>query len=83
MNATYTRPLIHTMTILFLLLLLQVKKLQDRVSKAREDVSRAKDRYEAALIEIAEYNPKYMEEMTIVFAKAQQVREARSASETN
>lgn len=39
----------------------QVKKLQERVSKAKEDVQKNKEKYEAALREIKDYNPKYVE----------------------
>lgn len=39
----------------------QVKKLQDRVTKAKEEVSRSREKYEQSLREISDYNPKYIE----------------------
>lgn len=55
----------------------QVKKLQDRVSKAKEEVQRCSDKYDVALREINEQNPKYIEDMTHVFEKAQESESAR------
>ncbi|XP_069187916.1 protein kinase C and casein kinase substrate in neurons protein 1 isoform X5 [Procambarus clarkii] len=55
----------------------QVKKLQDRVSKAKEEVSRGREKYDVVLHEISEYNPKYIEEMTHVFEKAQEAESKR------
>ncbi|KAK8743188.1 hypothetical protein OTU49_001586 [Cherax quadricarinatus] len=55
----------------------QVKKLQDRVSKAKEEVSRGREKYDVCLNEISEYNPKYIEEMTHVFEKAQEAESKR------
>ncbi|KAG7155510.1 kinase C and casein kinase substrate in neurons protein 2-like [Homarus americanus] len=55
----------------------QVKKLQDRVSKAKEEVSRGREKYEICLREISDYNPKYLEEMTHVFDKAQEAESKR------
>ncbi|XP_068208945.1 protein kinase C and casein kinase substrate in neurons protein 1 isoform X3 [Palaemon carinicauda] len=55
----------------------QVKKLRDRVSKASEEVSRGREKYDAALRDISEYNPKYIEEMTHVFEKAQEAESKR------
>ncbi|CAL4068486.1 unnamed protein product, partial [Meganyctiphanes norvegica] len=54
-----------------------VKKLQDRVSKAKEEVQRCSDKYDVALREINETNPKYIEDMTHVFEKAQESESAR------
>nr|XP_053636629.1 protein kinase C and casein kinase substrate in neurons protein 2-like isoform X2 [Cherax quadricarinatus] len=54
-----------------------VKKLQDRVSKAKEEVSRGREKYDVCLNEISEYNPKYIEEMTHVFEKAQEAESKR------
>lgn len=51
---------------------LQVKKMQDRVQKSKEEVQKGKDKYNLALKEITEYNPKYMEDMTVVFEKCQE-----------
>ena len=55
----------------------QVRKLQERVQKAKEEVQRTKEKYEAALQEINSYNPKYMEDMTEVFEKCQQMETQR------
>ncbi|XP_065333471.1 protein kinase C and casein kinase substrate in neurons protein 1 isoform X1 [Cloeon dipterum] len=49
-----------------------VKKMQDRVQKSKEEVQKCKDKYNQALREITEYNPKYMEDMTVVFEKCQE-----------
>lgn len=45
--------------------------MQDRVSKTKEDVQRCKEKYETALQELNSYNPKYMEDMSVVFDKCQ------------
>ncbi|KAF4531753.1 hypothetical protein B566_EDAN014493 [Ephemera danica] len=55
----------------------QVKKMQDRVQKSKEEVQKGKEKYEAALQEINAYNPKYMEDMTVVFDKCQEVEAQR------
>lgn len=55
----------------------QVKKLQDRVARCKEEVQRTRERYEAALQEINEYNAKYMEDMTVVFDKCQEFEQRR------
>ncbi|XP_063992524.1 protein kinase C and casein kinase substrate in neurons protein 1 isoform X1 [Diachasmimorpha longicaudata] len=54
-----------------------VKKMQDRVQKTKEEVQKAKEKYEASLQEINQYNPKYMEEMTQVFEKCQEMEAQR------
>ena len=41
-----------------------MKKLQDRVTKTKDQVSRCRDNYEAALHDLNNYNAKYMEDMT-------------------
>lgn len=46
--------------------------MQDRVQKSKEEVQKGKDKYNVALKEITEYNPKYMEDMTVVFEKCQE-----------
>ncbi|XP_050735276.1 protein kinase C and casein kinase substrate in neurons protein 2-like isoform X3 [Eriocheir sinensis] len=56
---------------------MKMKKLTDRVSKAKEEVARGKEKYEAALREISDYNPKYIEDMTHVFEKAQESESKR------
>ncbi|KAL1110216.1 hypothetical protein AAG570_008293 [Ranatra chinensis] len=55
----------------------QVKKMQDRVMKTKEDVQRGKEKYEVALQELNSYNPKYMEDMTVVFDKCQAMETQR------
>ncbi|KAK6626379.1 hypothetical protein RUM43_006690 [Polyplax serrata] len=55
----------------------QVKKMQDRVQKSKEDVQKGKEKYEAALAELNSYNPKYIEEMTVVFGKCQDMEAER------
>ncbi|XP_076663997.1 protein kinase C and casein kinase substrate in neurons protein Synd isoform X2 [Andrena cerasifolii] len=55
----------------------QVKKMQDRVQKTKEEVQKAKEKYEATLQEINQYNPKYMEDMTQVFEKCQEMEAQR------
>ncbi|XP_076351552.1 protein kinase C and casein kinase substrate in neurons protein 1-like isoform X2 [Tachypleus tridentatus] len=55
----------------------QVKKMQDRVAKCKDDVQRTKERYEQALREINDYNAKYMEDMTVVFDKCQEFEQKR------
>lgn len=59
------------------LFLLQVRKLQERVQRAKEEVQRTKEKYEAALQEINSYNPKYIEDMQEVFDKCQQMEAQR------
>lgn len=55
----------------------QVKKMQDRVAKTKDDVQRCKEKYEIALQELNSYNPKYMEDMTVVFEKCQTLEAQR------
>lgn len=55
----------------------QVRKLQERVQRAKEAVQQTKEKYDAALQEINAYNPKYMEDMTEVFDKCQQMETQR------
>ncbi|XP_031828754.1 protein kinase C and casein kinase substrate in neurons protein Synd isoform X5 [Nomia melanderi] len=55
----------------------QVKKMQDRVQKTKEEVQKAKEKYEATLQEINQYNPKYMEDMTQVFDRCQEMEAQR------
>lgn len=55
----------------------QVKKMADRVSKCREDVSKNREKYQAALAEITAYNPRYIEDMTGVFERCQQMEAQR------
>ncbi|XP_046665958.1 protein kinase C and casein kinase substrate in neurons protein 1 isoform X3 [Homalodisca vitripennis] len=55
----------------------QVKKMQDRVQKSKEEVQKGKEKYELALQELNAYNPKYMEDMTVVFDKCQEMETQR------
>ena len=55
----------------------QVKKLQERVVKCKEEVTRNREKYEAALKELTDYNPKYQDDMTDVFEKCQEFEEKR------
>lgn len=51
--------------------------MQDRVQKTKDEVQKARDKYEQALLEINKYNPIYMEDMTSVFIKCQEMEETR------
>lgn len=55
----------------------QIKKMQDRVQKTKDDVQKSCEKYEQALQEINKYNPVYMEDMTSVFIKCQEMEETR------
>nr|CAH7718619.1 unnamed protein product [Callosobruchus chinensis] len=55
----------------------QVKKMQDRVQKSKEEVQKCREKYESALHEINQYNPKYMEDMTVVFDRCQEMEAQR------
>lgn len=55
----------------------QLKKLQDRVQKTKDEVQKSREKYEQALQEINKYNPIYMEDMTSVFIKCQELEETR------
>ena len=55
----------------------QLKKMQDRVSKSKEEVQKTREKYEAALQEITRENPKYIEEMRNVFDKCQDMEAKR------
>lgn len=51
--------------------------MQDRVQRSKEDVQKGKEKYEAALAELNSYNPKYIEEMSAVFSKCQDMEAER------
>lgn len=51
--------------------------MQDRVQKVKEEVQKGKEKYECALQELNSYNPKYMEDMTVVFDKCQEMEAQR------
>ncbi|VVC94970.1 unnamed protein product [Leptidea sinapis] len=51
--------------------------MAERVSKCRDDVAKSRDKYQAALAEITSYNPRYIEDMTGVFDRCQQMEAQR------
>lgn len=55
----------------------QIKKMQDRVQRTKDEVQKCREKYEQALQEINKYNPIYMEDMTSVFIKCQEMEETR------
>ncbi|XP_037303488.1 protein kinase C and casein kinase substrate in neurons protein 1 isoform X2 [Manduca sexta] len=55
----------------------QVKKMAERVAKCREEVSKSREKYQAALAEITAYNPRYIDDMTGVFDRCQQMEAQR------
>lgn len=55
----------------------QVKKMAERVAKCREEVSKSREKYQSALAEITAYNPRYIEDMTGVFERCQQMEAQR------
>uniref|UniRef100_A0A0K8TP09 Putative adaptor protein pacsin n=1 Tax=Tabanus bromius TaxID=304241 RepID=A0A0K8TP09_TABBR len=55
----------------------QIKKMQDRVQKTKDEVQKCREKYELALAEINKYNPIYMEDMTSVFLKCQEMEKTR------
>ncbi|KAL6088213.1 hypothetical protein STEG23_017659, partial [Scotinomys teguina] len=55
----------------------QLKKLQDKIEKCKQDVLKTKDKYEKALKELDQTTPQYMENMEQVFEQCQQFEEKR------
>ncbi|XP_077868931.1 protein kinase C and casein kinase substrate in neurons protein 2-like [Saccoglossus kowalevskii] len=55
----------------------QIKKLHDKVEKAKQDKVKTKEKYERALHEINQYNPRYMEDMSLQFDKMQNFEATR------
>jgi len=55
----------------------QVKKMQERVQKTKDEVQKCREKYEQALSEINKYNPVYMEDMSNVFKKCQDMEQTR------
>merc|ERR550517_1582502 len=49
----------------------QVRKLQDKVSKCQDNVKKSKEQYELAVSDINNYNSRYQEDMTDVFERSQ------------
>nr|XP_034372355.1 protein kinase C and casein kinase substrate in neurons protein 2 isoform X3 [Arvicanthis niloticus] len=55
----------------------QLKKLQDKIEKCKQDVLKTKDKYEKTLKELDQTTPQYMENMEQVFEQCQQFEEKR------
>nr|KAF6369947.1 protein kinase C and casein kinase substrate in neurons 2 [Myotis myotis] len=55
----------------------QLKKLQDKVEKCKQDVLKTKEKYEKSLKELDQSTPQYMENMEQVFEQCQQFEEKR------
>ncbi|KAF6120794.1 protein kinase C and casein kinase substrate in neurons 2 [Phyllostomus discolor] len=55
----------------------QLKKLQDKVEKCKQDVLKTREKYEKALKELDQGTPQYMENMEQVFEQCQQFEEKR------
>ncbi|XP_057226537.1 protein kinase C and casein kinase substrate in neurons protein 2 isoform X3 [Malurus melanocephalus] len=55
----------------------QLKKLQDKVERSKQDVLKTKEKYEKSLKELDNATPQYMENMEQVFEQCQQFEEKR------
>ncbi|GAB1601281.1 protein kinase C and casein kinase substrate in neurons protein 1-like isoform X4 [Argonauta hians] len=55
----------------------QVKKLGEKLAKCRIEVDASREKYKAALHDLNSYNPKYIEEMTLVFNECQEMERRR------
>uniref|UniRef100_A0A8C5VVY2 Protein kinase C and casein kinase substrate in neurons protein 2 n=1 Tax=Microcebus murinus TaxID=30608 RepID=A0A8C5VVY2_MICMU len=55
----------------------QLKKLQDKVEKCKQDVLKTKEKYEKSLKELDQGTPQYMANMEQVFEQCQQFEEKR------
>uniref|UniRef100_A0A8I5TQV5 Protein kinase C and casein kinase substrate in neurons 2 n=1 Tax=Pongo abelii TaxID=9601 RepID=A0A8I5TQV5_PONAB len=55
----------------------QLKKLQDKIEKCKQDVLKTKEKYEKSLKELDQGTPQYMENMEQVFEQCQQFEEKR------
>ncbi|VDI02070.1 protein kinase C and casein kinase substrate in neurons protein [Mytilus galloprovincialis] len=53
------------------------KKMEERLSKCQQEVAGLKDKYEASLNDINNYNAKYIEDMTEIFQKCQEFEKKR------
>lgn len=53
------------------------RKMEERLSKCQQEVSALKDKYDASLNDINNYNAKYIEDMTEVFQKCQEFEKKR------
>uniref|UniRef100_A0A8C7E5P8 Protein kinase C and casein kinase substrate in neurons 2 n=1 Tax=Naja naja TaxID=35670 RepID=A0A8C7E5P8_NAJNA len=55
----------------------QLKKLQDKIDKSKQDVLKTKEKYEKSIKELDSTTPQYMENMEQVFEQCQQFEEKR------
>ncbi|XP_015679041.1 protein kinase C and casein kinase substrate in neurons protein 2 isoform X2 [Protobothrops mucrosquamatus] len=55
----------------------QLKKLQDKIDKSKQDVLKTKEKYEKSLKDLDGATPQYMENMEQVFEQCQQFEEKR------
>ncbi|XP_074659845.1 protein kinase C and casein kinase substrate in neurons protein 1-like isoform X1 [Tubulanus polymorphus] len=55
----------------------QVKKIDEKVNKCDRDVDATQDKYKASLEDLKAYNPKYIEDMTDVYEKCQEMESKR------
>ncbi|XP_063302779.1 protein kinase C and casein kinase substrate in neurons protein 2 isoform X2 [Pelobates fuscus] len=55
----------------------QLKKLQDKVEKSKQDAQKSKEKYEKALKDLDSTTPQYMENMEQVFEQCQQFEDKR------
>jgi hypothetical protein len=55
----------------------QLKKMSEKVDRCKEEKEKLKDCYTLSLDELNKYNPKYMEDMTVVFERAQDMERTR------
>ncbi|XP_053313846.1 protein kinase C and casein kinase substrate in neurons protein 1 [Spea bombifrons] len=55
----------------------QLRKMQDKVEKCKQDVQKTQERYEKVLDEMQKFTPQYMESMDLVFEQCQQLEEKR------
>ena len=67
----------NTRILLQNVLYLQMKKIQDKAEKCHREVETTQQKYEGALSDLNNYNPKYMEDMSLVFQKSDQNEEKR------
>lgn len=51
--------------------------MKDRLAKCKDDVQKTRAKYEEALNEVTQYNPRYIEDMREVFDKCQEMEARR------